>query len=381
MIDDVRIYDYALTDGQVAGLAGKTADNPISDTWSDLGFVDLVLESGTMRLDTYGWPGLPYYVGEVSRALPFADLTEGGGKALSTWVRGDSANVAALMYMSVADADGQSADVLYDGDLTDDEWQEWNVDMGDLAGVDVTNAADIAIGLAGLDGGITGDLMNVDNIRVYTSRCMPDIVKPAYDLNDDCVVDVDDLMILAAWWDYVAGDPGVWYEYYETWIFGDDIQNAPFDTTAATKEGVVNNFDIGIREQNDWFGFRFVGMITVPEDGDYTFYTSSDDGSMLDIGDTRVVQNYGWHGMQWREGTINLTAGKHPIMVAMFEEGGGEGLEVEYAGPGIARQPIPDDVLSLPPLPAEVDLYPDGDVGWMDIIVMLGDWLDEELWP
>jgi hypothetical protein len=102
----------------------------------------------------------------------------------------------------------------------------------------------------------------------------------------------------------------------------------------------------------------------------------------LDIGDTRVVENYGWHGMQWREGTITLTAGAHPITVAMFEDGGGEGLEVEYAGPGIDRQAIPDGVLSLGPLPADApDLNGDGDVGWADVILMLRGWLDEELWP
>ena len=384
-IDDVRIYEYALTDAQIAGLAGATAANPISDTWSDLGMLDFSLAAGTMQMNTYALPGLPYYVGEVGRALPFADLTAGGGKALSTWVRGDPANIASVMYMSVADADGQSADALYDGDLTNGEWQEWNVDMAaELAGVDVTNAADIAIGLAGLDGGVVADSLNIDNIRVYTSRCMPDIVKPAADINNDCVVNADDLRMLLPYWNYVAGGPGVWYEYYPEppWIFGNDIQNAPFDTTTPRKIGIVNNFDIGIREQNDRFGFRFTGLITVPADGDYTFYTSSDDGSFLDIGDTRVVENYGWHGMQWREGTITLTAGAHPITVAMFEDGGGEGLEVEYAGPGIDRQPIPDDVLSLHPLPADApDLNGDGDVGWADVILMLRQWLDEELWP
>jgi hypothetical protein len=102
---------------------------------------------------------------------------------------------------------------------------------------------------------------------------------------------------------------------------------------------------------------------------------------MLDIGDTRVVQNYGWHGMQWREGTINLTAGAHPIMVAMFEDGGGEGLEVEYAGPGIDRQAIPDDVLTTPPLPSEVDLYVDGVLDWNDVFALLDEWLVEVLWP
>jgi hypothetical protein len=383
-VDDARVYDYCMTEGQIATVAGVVPTNIISDTWSDLGLVEFMLDAGTMRVDTYGWPGLPYYVGEVSRALPFADLTEGCGRSLSTWFRGDPANTAGLMYITLADADGQSADVLNYGDLTSADWQEWYVDLAEFAGVDVTNAADIAIGVAGIDGSIEGDIMNFDNIAVYSGRCMPDIKKPAADLNDDCVVDLDDIKVLIPLWGYQPGQQGVWFEYYPEppWIFADDIQNAPFDTTTPRTEGPVNNFDIGIRDQDDRFGFRFTGLITVPADGDYTFYTSSDDGSMLDIAGTRVVENYGWHGMQWMEGTITLTAGAHPIMVAMFEDGGGEGLEVEYAGPGIDRQPIPDDVLSQNhPVPAYADPDGDGQVGWLDVFFILGEWLDEELWP
>jgi hypothetical protein len=65
----------------------------------------------------------------------------------------------------------------------------------------------------------------------------------------------------------------------------------------------------------------------------------------------------------------------------MFEDGGGEGLEVEYAGPGIDRQAIPDDVLSIGAVPSRVDLYEDGAVDWFDVFVMLDEWLDEQLWP
>jgi hypothetical protein len=382
LVDDLRIYDYALSPAQVAGLAGRAAENPITDTWSDWGLVDVSLESNkAMRLDTYGVPGLAYYVGEASRATPFADLTAGGGKALDVWFSGDPANTASAMYMSLADGDGASDTLLYSGDLATADWQVWHVDMRDFEGVDKANASEIAIGLAGLDGGALGDIMLIDDLRVYAGRCIPDLAKPTYDFNLDCMVSIPDLQMLASYWDYpAAGEPGLWYEYYETWIFGNDIQNAPFDTTIPTRTGTINNFDIS-DNRGDRFGFRFTGMITVPEDGDYTFYTSSDDGSFLDIGDTRVVENYGWHGMQWREGTITLTAGAHPITVAMFEDGGGEGLEVEYAGPGIDRQAIPDDVLSIGAVPSRVDLYEDGAVDWFDVFVMLDEWLDEQLWP
>jgi hypothetical protein len=376
-IDDVHIFDTALTAHQVAALARFVPDILITDVWSAWGFADIAGGEGVMDVATGGVPGLPYYIGEVGREVE--DLSLGGAAAASIWFHGDGANTAEHMYAALSD-DDDSAIVLYDGDpadLANEDWQEWNIDLSGIA------ATEIAIGLAGLDGSGAGDLMTFDDLRTHPPRCLPDRTGLIADINGDCRVDLADLQVLVDWWDYVPGAAGVAYEYYPEppWIFGNDVHNAPYDTTTPAKSGTVNNFDIGIREQNDRFGFRFKGMITVPTDGDYTFYTSSDDGSMLDIGDTRVVQNYGWHGMQWREGTINLTAGAHPIMVAMFEDGGGEGLEVEYAGPGIDRQAIPDDVLTTPPLPSEVDLYVDGVLDWNDVFALLDEWLLEVLWP
>jgi len=308
------------------------------------------------------------------------------------------ATVAPPMSLTLTDGDlpNQSATVQYDGDPTalgKAEWQEWNIDLRDFTGVNTALTNNIAIGLAG------SGVMYFDDIRVYTGRCMPSIVKPACDLNNDCIVDVADLEALVAVGDRQLafeqavsdansqpGDSGVWYEYYETWIFGNDIQNADFDSAVPTKQGPINNFDISVRDRDDWFGFRFTGTIVAPEDGEYTLYTSSDDGSFLDIDGTRVVENYGWHGMRWREGTIYLTAGEHRITVAMFEEGGGEGLEVEVAGPGIDRMPIPDEVLfqsshPIHPISSEYDLSGDGNVDWDDYFVLLDSWLEEQLWP
>jgi len=162
--------------------------------------VDVSLESNAMRLDTYGIPGWRYYVGEAGRATPFADLTAGGGKALDMWFSGDPANSASVMYAALTDGDGASDTVLYSGDLATTEWQVWHIDMRDFEGVDESNASEIAIGLAGLDGGILGDIMLIDDLRVYTGRCMPDLAKPPYDLNDDCVVDIADLEILIGEW-------------------------------------------------------------------------------------------------------------------------------------------------------------------------------------
>lgn len=93
------------------------------------------------------------------------------------------------------------------------------------------------------------------------------------------------------------------------------------------------------------FGMRFQGMINVPSDGIYTFYTHSDDGSALWIHDQMVVDNDGPHGPQEVQGKIALAAGFHPFEVRYFESGGGETLKVMLDGPEMEKQEIPTRML------------------------------------
>ncbi|MEO0473785.1 MAG: PA14 domain-containing protein, partial [Bacteroidota bacterium] len=134
---------------------------------------------------------------------------------------------------------------------------------------------------------------------------------------------------------------GLAYQYYH----GSWDQLPDFDTLTAITSGLADNFDIGLRSQNDNFAFRFRGFILIPTGGTYTFYTSSDDGSKLFINGAMVVDNDGLHSNQERSGQINLTAGFHPIEGQFFEKGGNQVMEVRFQGPGISKQLIPDEVL------------------------------------
>jgi len=58
-----------------------------------------------------------------------------------------------------------------------------------------------------------------------------------------------------------------------------------------------------------------------------------------------VVDNNGIHGMAEKSGAVYLKAGRHPIRVDWFNGVEKYGLEVEYEGPGLPRQKIPDAVL------------------------------------
>ncbi|MFC1462089.1 PA14 domain-containing protein, partial [Verrucomicrobiota bacterium] len=140
---------------------------------------------------------------------------------------------------------------------------------------------------------------------------------------------------------YAYGPPGLKYDYYE--VSGTSVPN--FDSLTPVTSGTTDNFGIDVRERDSNYALRFRGMIEISSAGSYTFYTTSDDGSLLWIGSTLVVNNDGGHGMQERSGTITLQAGLHPITVGFAQGGGGHGLEVRYEAPGITKALIPDDVL------------------------------------
>ncbi len=59
-----------------------------------------------------------------------------------------------------------------------------------------------------------------------------------------------------------------------------------------------------------------------------------------------VVDNDGLHEMRSASGRVFLRAGTNQITVQWFNGLGGFGLNVEYEGPGVRRQPIPSSVLS-----------------------------------
>lgn len=135
--------------------------------------------------------------------------------------------------------------------------------------------------------------------------------------------------------------PGVVYEYFE----GNWNQLPNFSTLKPLKKGYIQTFDFGPRAEEEQFAFEYYGYISVPENGAYRFYTTSDDGSQLFINDKLVVDNDGLHGMVEKDGLTALEKGFHKIRVTFFEKGGGDGLIVAWKGPNILKNEIPAEVL------------------------------------
>jgi len=123
-----------------------------------------------------------------------------------------------------------------------------------------------------------------------------------------------------------------------------------FDKIKPIAAGVASHFSHAVFPQlKDNFALRFTGLVKVPADGLYVFYTSSDDGSRLYIGEKLVVDNDGLHGVMEMGGLIRLNKGLYPITVTFFEKTGGEELKVFFEGPRLPRQEIPPAALFLRP--------------------------------
>ena len=145
------------------------------------------------------------------------------------------------------------------------------------------------------------------------------------------------------------------YEYYE----GEWDQLPEFDNLTPVSTGQADNFSIGAAQQDDNFGFRFTANLTLSQAGTYTFFTTSDDGSQLFIDGQMVVDNDGLHGNKEEEGSINLAAGDHEVVVTYFEKGGGSSLFVQIDGPSLEKQSLhsllsPLDGTTAPVVPAPV---------------------------
>ncbi len=139
----------------------------------------------------------------------------------------------------------------------------------------------------------------------------------------------------------IASESGLHYRYYH----GSWQQVPDFSVMEAVKSGTVADFSLEPRTQQDNYGFLFEGYIHIKQAGKYTFYTSSDDGSKLWIGEQLLVDNDGLHALQERLGVTYLTEGYHPIRVAFFDRKYADGLQVSYQATGIAKQTIPSEVL------------------------------------
>lgn len=144
--------------------------------------------------------------------------------------------------------------------------------------------------------------------------------------------------------DGVTTHPGVAYTYYEG-VFScvADIRKGK-----RVSSGTMPSPSIGEAPQEDHFGYIFSGYIDIPVRGVWEFMTKSDDGSVLLIGDRKVVDNDGSHASVMATGRVALEAGLHPYTLLYFEDYEGQDMSWGWKAPGATDfGPIPEERLCL----------------------------------
>lgn len=135
-----------------------------------------------------------------------------------------------------------------------------------------------------------------------------------------------------------ATQPGLVCDFYP----GKFSSVPDFGALTPTRTTSLATFGLGEpNPKEELYALRLTGVIEIPKDGVYRFWTGSDDGSRLWIGKRQVVDSDGLHAYVEVPGDIALRKGKYPITVGYFEAGSGHFLRVSWSGPGIEKQEIP----------------------------------------
>jgi hexosaminidase len=98
-----------------------------------------------------------------------------------------------------------------------------------------------------------------------------------------------------------------------------------------TKTATTAAIEIPVEDKAASFATRHKGFFYAAEDGIYSFFLRSDDGSVLKIQGKTLVDNDGMHFAIEKSAQIALKKGYHPFELLFLEGGGGYTLELGYS--------------------------------------------------
>jgi hypothetical protein len=102
---------------------------------------------------------------------------------------------------------------------------------------------------------------------------------------------------------------------------------------------------------------RYSGFIAISSATTYTFGLYSDDGSMLVIGGTTIINDDGLHGVSGLSASVTFqSAGLYSFYVDHFENGGGTGVTVLENGGSLVTSTLYATAVSAVPEPASLSL-------------------------
>ncbi|MBE7464676.1 MAG: HEAT repeat domain-containing protein [Planctomycetes bacterium] len=202
----------------------------------------------------------------------------------------------------------------------------------DLVGVLATAWATTAGGDAERFGRMAGDAEAGQRLKAYVERAyasgLPDIV---------------------AWAEAHLGDvgiyqPGLWGQFFE----GRNFEKQLHEKLCESVNHMENNFPFPDGRQEE-FSARWTGFLKVDAAGTYTFYSTTDDGSRLYLGEKLVLDDWNLHGTEERQVQVELQPGMHALKYEFFQGGGGAVAKLEWQRPGGARELVGVKDVRCPP--------------------------------
>ena len=121
------------------------------------------------------------------------------------------------------------------------------------------------------------------------------------------------------------------------------------DWSVAEFSGVVDDFTLSPKTQEDFFNFQFDGFLNIEKGGVYQFRVTSDDGSVLHMNDSILIENDGIHNISTVTSPVTiLESGPQRITLRYFDYVLSDTLLVEYKGPdsGGSWSKIPSEALA-----------------------------------
>ena len=95
---------------------------------------------------------------------------------------------------------------------------------------------------------------------------------------------------------------------------------------------------------------RYTANLNVPVSGAYTLYDASDDGARIFLNGVQLTNGWADRGETEDASAVqNLVAGQSYLLVMeYYQNGGGDAARLRWAGPGIAKDIIPQGALQIP---------------------------------
>lgn len=206
--------------------------------------------------------------------------------------------------------------------------------------------------------------------QVQVSNFMPDIdYKVTYDLIDPKTIDDNEER------------PGIAMNIYQ--FTGNMLgfpkitsDNLPISSGVAN---VIHADENGFGNLESNFSMVGTGFINLKEPKNIVFRLVSDDGSRLFINDQLIIDNGGFHGLDPKDGEVQLKAGKHPFKIEYFQAAGGKGFSFQWMPHGAQGfEVVPPEVFTFKgadinevqesPLEVQKRLFPPGDTYSLDTI-------------